>query len=251
MIKNCIMYQIDEKYRNSISVQNEPISKVTLEDCLEKSDSLHKRRISSLIKLAKNEEIALSDKIGDAIVFNANCEFKARKLIASGTSPFVSTSHKVWLREKFGTIISFDAGKKLAAVGNIMISIALFGTPTAINSLKIKKENFHSFVDWLLKSNRGEINRINLRDLEYGGTKFKQIILSGSQLHNSDLFHELFGSANLIKDIGFKSPELRSSKRVISCRITNWGGIVFYTPNMFDVEINEMITNFETYLLKI
>lgn len=246
MIKNCIIYRYSEKFKNKWKVDNNKISESKLKDCLEKAVGLPKPKIKALTEISRNEKISLEGERNEHYIFEVSCEFRVPKLLAAGVSPFVPVNYKIWLRKESSTIVTFDAGRKLAGVGIALLAYATTGDLSSIEHLKLDKINFIKLKDWLLTNEpQGQIRRVTFQNIEYQNMKFKQIALSANQLEDSDLFLKLFDSAQVITNMSFITPPLSASNRPLSCRINYWGGITIYTPNLLDSELSELIRIFE------
>jgi hypothetical protein len=250
MMKNCILYKFADDKKREWNVEPVKIAKCNLMECQKEVTGLKKTRSIALNEIAKNEQLELIEETSDNIIFKSSCDFKGRKLLASENAPFVPTSHEIWVRKGNSTVVVFDSGRKLAQVGLSLIGLALNNSPASIEPVKIGKENFLKFKDWIFASGQqGEISRMTLNDIEYDNLFFKQISLSSPQLYESKIFRDLLNASNVIKDMSFKTPPLRSSERIISGRITNRGGITLYTPGLLNTEIKEIINIFEKKLL--
>lgn len=246
MIKNCIIYRYSEKFRNKWKIDENKIGQSKLEKCIEKAKGFSKSKIRALTEIAQNEKISFEGERDEYYIFGVSCEFRVPKLLAAGVSPFVPANYKIWLRKKSSAIVTFDAGRKLSSVGLALLAYATTGDITSIEHLNLDKDDFIRLKDWLLASEpQGQIKRITFQKIEYGDTKFKQIVLSANQLENSDLFHQLLNSSQLITNMSFMTPPVNASNRPLSCRINYWGGLTIYTPNLLDSEVSELIKIFE------
>lgn len=251
MMRNCILYQFAENHRKIWDVEPERIAKCNLIECSKKTKGVKKPKAIALSDIAKNEHLELVEENDDEYIFKSSCDFKTPKLLASGMTPFVPTSHQIWVRKANSTVIAFDAGRKLAQVGLSLIGLAMDNAPSSITPIRIEKEKFLKFKDWLFSNEQqGEINRMTLGDIEYENLIFKQISLSAPQLCDSRIFKDLLNAATVIKDMSFKTPPLSSSERPISGRITNWGSVTLYTPDLLNVELKEIISILEKNLLR-
>jgi hypothetical protein len=246
MIKNCIIYKYSKEFENQWQVDKRRIDQSKLMDCLEKAEGSTKPKIKALTEIAQGEELSLLEETKEHYIVSTSCEFKVPKLLAAGGSPFVPVSFKIWLRKKSSLVVTFDAGRKLSGVGNALLSYATTENPSSIEHLKLDKNDFLEFKNWLLSSGHtSQIRRINMRNIEYLGWKFKQVVLSADQLEDSRLFNDLLNPTLIISDMSFITPPLKASGRPLSCRINHWGGITIYTPNLLDSEISEFIGVFE------
>lgn len=246
MIKNSIIYKYSEEFENKWAINKDKILKSKLSDCLEKAKGFSKPKLNALIKLAQEEKLLLSDETNEHYILITSCNFRARKLLAGEITPFVPVKFNIWLRKKSSSVVTFDSGRKLSGVGIALLAYATTANPAAIEHLRLEKHDFLNLKDWLLPpEHTGEINRVTMHNIEYGGSKFKQIVLSANQLEDSYLFNELLDPALAIANISFKTPPLNSSGRSLSCRINHWGGLTIYTPNLLNSEISELIGVFE------
>jgi len=244
MIKNCIIYRYSKEFKDKWKIDKNKIERSKLKDCLEKATGFPKPKIKALTEIARNEKILLEEGRDEYHVFRVSCEFRVPKLLAAGVSPFVPVNYKIWLRKESSTIVTFDAGRRLSAVGITLLAYAITGELSSIGHLKLDKSDFIKLKDWLL-TNEGQIRRVTLQKIEHQGMKFKQIVLSANQLENSDLFLQLLNSSQVITNMSFLTPPLNASNRPLSCRINYWGGLTIYTPNLMDSEISELIKIFE------
>jgi len=250
MIKNCIIYRYRGKFIDKWKVDKNLIAKSNLEECLNSSQGFEEKRMKALIELAKNEKLALSGDAEKYQELDVSCEFRMPKLLASGISPFVPVDFKIWLRKKSSVVVTFNAGRKLSSVGISLLSYATTGKPSSIEHIRLEKNDFIKLKYQILSNGSGQIKRITLQNIKHEGLKFKQILLSANQLENSNLFNNLLDSALGVANMSFITPPLESSDRPLSCRISYWGGLAIYTPNLLDSEISELIGIFEDLFME-
>jgi hypothetical protein len=147
----------------------------------------------------------------------------------------------MWLRKDSSLVISFDAGRKLSSIGVTLLSYATTGDAKAISSAKIDMDAFQRLKKWTLSSAEGHIKRIALSDVVSGKTRYKQVMLSSNQLESSALFDNLMESSSRVLSMSFTTPKLESTERSLNCRLTHWGGLTIFTPEILDSEMSELI----------
>lgn len=250
MIKNCIIYKYTDEIKENWKVDKRKFGQSTLEKCLLTAEGFTKKRIKALAGLAKNEKLSLGEETKKHYIANLSSEFRAQKFMAAGNlvPPFIPVNFEIWLRKKSSWVISFNAGRKLSGVAMALLSYATTGNPSSIEHIKMEKEDFLKLKDWLLSENHdvpGQIKRITMYNIEYDSVRFKQIVLNSPQLSTSKLFNQLMDSALAISNLSFITPPLQSTSRPLSCKITHWGGITIYTPDLLDSELSELIAIFE------
>lgn len=231
-------------YEKNLIFEDKEFIHSKLSDCLLNSDSKNKAKINALNQIANKEKVNLLKDTKEHYVIETSCDFKTRKLLAAGDSPFISVKYPIWVRKDNPYVITFDAGRKLSNIGIALVSYATTRNPSYIQNLKIDKDTFLKLKDYVLEDD-GEISRITLKNVNYNNDRFKQIILSGSQLENSNLFNKLSSSAENIDNISFLTPILKGSGRPLRCKINHWGGLTIYTPDLLEAELSALINMFE------
>lgn len=255
MIKNCIIYEYSDEFKNIWDVDERRFAQSTLEQCLQRAEGFAKKRIESFNELSKNAKLSLEEETKNHHIANLSCEFRAQKFIAAGDiiPPFLPVNFKIWLRKESSWVISFDAGRKLSGVALTLLSYATTDIPSSIEPIRLEKENFLQLKNWLLSEDHdipGQIKRITVHDVDYNLVKFKQIVLNAPRLEQSKLFSQLAESALAISNLSFTTPPLKSTSRPLTCKITRWGGITIYTPHLLDSELSELIEIFERLYTK-
>lgn len=250
MIKNCIIYQYSDRLNNRKAVE-EALPESTLERCLQNVEGFRQKRIQALTELVKNERLSLDNESKDHYVVTCSCEFRSRRLIAAVDTPppFVPVNFTIWIRKKTPWAVSFDAGRTLSGAAVTLISYATTGNPSSIKHIKLEKQQFLSLKDWLLAeshSTPGQIRRITMHDIEEDLVRFKQIVLNSGRLEDSQLFNRLLSAASGISDLTFVTPPTKSTNRSLTCKLTYWGCLTLYTPNLLDSEVSELIGNLES-----
>jgi hypothetical protein len=242
MIKNCIIHRIKDGL-DLESRQEKRASEISLRDCLEAAAKTKKRRLEALSKNAKNESFSVEGRNGGIHRFSVSCEFKTRKLTASGSAPFVPVKFPVWLRPKERSAVTFDAGRRLSEVGMNLISCGLGGDPSLIEGVKVNNDDFKGLREWVRSSGDGKIRQVNLKNVTFDDVLYKQIQLTADDLEESGIFPELLESATVVSSMSLVTPKLTSTGRGITCRMNRWGGVSIYTPALLDVEVSELLSD--------
>lgn len=251
MIKNCVIYKYSSEFQNRRTIDQQAFPRSTLERCLQETEGFRRKRIQALAELAKNERLSLNEESKGHYVSTCACEFRSRRLVAATETPapFVPVNFTIWLRKKTPWVISFDAGRRLSGAAIALISYATTGSPVSIEHIKLEKQDFLRLKDWLLRENHsmpGQIRRITMHDIiEENSLRFKQIVLNSARLEDSQLFKRLLNLASAISDLTFVTPPTKSTNRSLTCKITHWGCLTLYTPNLLDSEVSELIGNLE------
>lgn len=250
MIKNCIIYKYSDEFKNRRVIAQQSFPGSTLERCLQEVQGSRRNRIQAFTELAKNERLSLDGESKEHYVATCTCEFRSRRFVAATDAPppFVPVSFTIWLRKETPWIISFDAGRRLSGAAIALISYATTGSPMSIEHFKLEKQDFLRLKEWLLGEDNptpGEIKRITMRDIEENSVRFKQIVLNSARLETSQLFNRLLDFSSAVSDLTFATPSMKSTSRSLTCKITYWGSLTIYTPELLDSELSELIGNLE------
>jgi len=251
MIRNCIIYELGKDHENVKSLKSSSLSNVDIKHCVKSAKGSLQRRINELSNLARNEKLIVKKSNRDNFVFSCSCRFRTRKLIAESDlePPLVPVEFDIWIRREKPVVITFDAGRRLSAIANILLSYAINSDPSVIKPIRLEKNTFNELINWLLSDQRGEsgeITRTTMYWPEIDSFRFKQLVLNAPNLQSAKLFKESLKSAEGISNISFITPPLSSTSRKICCRLSNWGGLTIYTENPLSSEISELIKVLES-----
>jgi len=84
-----------------------------------------------------------------------------------------------------------------------------------------------------------------MKDTRYQNSQYRRVSLSSDYLEESELFNSLLDSTLLVSSLGFWTPDLRSTGRSLSCRLSHWGGLVIYSRELLESELLELIWELE------
>jgi hypothetical protein len=248
VIKNCVIFRYEKSWTKNWVIDEDKVNRANLKNCMTVAQSRQRKRIESLVAMSRKESLSMASTTRKNHVFVSECEYRAPKLLAAGSSVFVPVSHKIWLRKSGSLVVSFDAGRKLSSIGVTLLSYATTGSVSAISKEQLDKNAFMRIKEWALSAADGHIKRITLSNVMSDKIRFKQIVLSSSQLESSELFDDLVESSSRVLNMSFTTPKLDASSRSLNCRLTHWGGLTIYTPDILDSEMSELIDVMEREL---
>lgn len=181
----------------------------------------------SQLDLVKKGVLRQRETLGDYEVFEFSCKYIARH----GTSQVtVGRDNELWQSKKGVLVVSFGFPRNVAKVAMKFLSLAIFGDYSLINSFNISNADFFKLREKIQELN-GAITQLDVRGVSWGGGQLKQLQIKGRGLERIPGFDEVFKKAKRISSMGFSFPNLNSSIRHISFRISDWGGGQIYSPS--------------------
>jgi len=181
----------------------------------------------SELELVKEGELRQRETLGDYMVFEFACKYIARH----GTSLVtVERSIELWRSKKGVLLISFGFPRKVANVATKLLSLAIFGDYSLINSFNFTNSDFSKLKKKVQKLG-GTIIQLEVRGVSWGGGQLRHLQIKGRGLEKIPGFDEVFDKTKKISSIGFLLPNLNNSTRHISFRILDWGGGQIYSPS--------------------
>jgi len=246
MLNSIILHKIDS---NNLRFEKEIIETVNLEMCLTKSSGRNETLIRGLIDKTKDEKLSLINVGENNTRFNLTCEYQTSVPLAAGMKPFVPITHDIVLRNKSNYVISYNIGRKISRISTTLIGFALCDNPGTVNPISLDKNDFLNVINWITQSPlEGQIKSVSVKDTRYQNSQYRHASLSSNYLEESQLFNDLLDSTPFVASLGFETPEIRSTGRSLSCRLSHWGGLVIYSRELLDVEILELIHEIERLL---
>lgn len=213
---------------------------------LTKSSGRNETLISGLIDKTKDEKLSLINVGQNYTRFNLTCEYQTSVPLAAEMKPFVPIAFDIVLRNTSNYVISYDIGRIISRIGTTLIGFALCDNPEAVNPVSFDKNDFLTVITWVTRSSMaGQIKSVSMKDTRYENSPYRRASLSSDYLEESDLFNKLLDSTPFVSNLGFETPELRSTGRSLSCRLSHWGGLVIYSRDLLESELLELIHEFE------
>lgn len=181
----------------------------------------------SELELVKEGELRQLETLGDYTVFEFSCRYTARH----GTSLVtVERIIELWQSNKGVLVISFGFPRKVAKVAMKLLSLAIFGDYSLINSFDLTNSDFFELKKRVQKLD-GTVTQLEVRGVSWGGGQLRHLQIKGRGLEKIPGFDEIFEKAKRINSMGFSLPNLNNSTRHISFRVLDWGGGQFYSPS--------------------
>jgi hypothetical protein len=205
-----------------------------------------KKRLKDLTEYCRKGRLIPKDGIRDFHVAEFQGEARVRRLSASGNveMPFVPANFSVWLGKRTPWVVVFDAGRRLAAAANAILGDAVSSDATAVKSVSLAKPVFAGLKRWAASRSEGaagSILRATLQSVTSGRASFRQVVLRAESLESSPIFNDFFASAQTVSNMTFSTPKLTSASRSVCCKLSYWGSITLYTPEVLDSEIEELL----------
>ena len=181
----------------------------------------------SELDLVKEGVLKRQETLGDYTVFEFSCSYTARH----GTSLVdVGRDIELWRSKKGVLVVSFGFPRNVAKVATKLLSLAIFGDHSLINSFNITNSDFFELRKKVQELG-GTITQLEVRGVSWGGGQLGHLRLKGRGLETIPGFDEVFKKAKRISSMGFSLPNLNSSTRHISFRVLDWGGGQIYSPS--------------------
>jgi len=193
-------------------------------------DELKKTQETSLISeldLVKEGTLKRQEALGDYTLFEFSCKYTARLGTSLAT---VARDIELWRSKKGVLVISFGFPRNVAKVATKLLSLAIFGDHSLINSFTITNSDF-VMLGRRIEELGGTITQLDVRGVSWGGGQLGHLQIKGRGLERIPGFDEVFKKAKRISSMGFSIPNLNSSTRHISFRISDWGGGQVYSPS--------------------
>lgn len=193
-------------------------------------DELKKTSGTSLISeldLVKEGVLKRQETLGDYTVFEFSCKYTARHGTARVT---VKREIELWRSKKGVLVVSFGFPEKVAKVATKLLSLAIFGDHSLINSFNITNSDFFKLKRKAQKLG-GTVTLLEVRGVSWGGGQLRHLQIKGRNLEKIPGFDEVFEKAKRISSMGFSLPSLNNSTRHISFKIVDWGGGQIYSPS--------------------
>lgn len=143
----------------------------------------------------------------------------------------ISAEFTLWQIKRSPLVVAFDIPRAVARVGVALVSMVLYGNPFAIRPINITREDFARL--WkIVRDRQGKLVRIHVKRRGISGkveltTPNPRIGLE-EEYPNID-FGKLLESASIVHSLGF-SLLPPAVERLISFRVTRWGGGQIYSP---------------------
>ena len=151
----------------------------------------------------------------------------------------VSAEFTLWQIKESPLVTGFDIPRAVARIGVALASMILYENPFSMKPVNIMREDFIRLRE-LIQAKGGKLTRIHVKKRGIFG-KFEltasNIKVGLEEEYPNIDFNELLRSASAIHSVGFSllPPVV---ERLISFRITRWGGGQIYSPSEpFDYEI--------------
>jgi len=143
-----------------------------------------------------------------------------------------SAEFTLWQIKESPLVTAFDVPRAVARIGVALASMMLYGNPFAMKPINITRKDFIRLKE-LIQTKRGKLTRIHVKRRGI----FGKVELTASNIKvgleeeypNID-FNELLRNASIIHSLGF-SLFPPAVERLISFRITRWGGGQIYSPS--------------------
>ena len=243
MLRNLIFHKIDS---TNLRFDKEIIETINLEMCLTKSSGRNQTLIKGLIDKTKDEKLSLINVGENNTRFNLTCEYQTSVPLAAGLKPFVPIAYDIALRNLSNYVISYDIGRTISRIGTTLIGFALCDNPGAVNPVSLDKNDFLTVINWVTQSSLvGQVKSVSMKDTRYQNSQYRRVSLSSDYLEKSDLFNSLLDSTLFVSSLGFVTPDLQSTGRSLSCRLSHWGGLVIYSRELLESELLELIWELE------
>lgn len=181
----------------------------------------------SELEVVEEGELKQSETLGEFAAFEFSCKYIARH----GTSLVaVRRDIELWQSKRGVLVISFGFPRKVAKVGTKLLSLAIFGDHSLINSFALSNSDFFRFKEKVQELG-GTITQLEVEGALWGEGQLRHLQLKGRGLEDIPGFSEVLGRAKRISSMGFSLPGLNDSIRHISFRILDWGGGQLYSPS--------------------
>jgi len=179
------------------------------------------------LELVKEGELRQQETLGDYTVFEFSCRYTARH----GTSLVtVERNIELWQSKKGVLVISFGFPSKVAKVATKLLSLAIFGDYSLINSFDLTNSDFFKLKERVQKLG-GTITQLEVGGVSWGGGQLRHLQMKGRGLEKIPGFDGVLKSALKISSMGFLLRGLSKSARHVSFRVTDWAGGQIYSPS--------------------
>ncbi len=148
----------------------------------------------------------------------------------------ISVIHFLWVRKRSPIIVFMDIVKRsLSKLLMEALSYAIYGRPDVIQPLSLRFEDFESLEAWikgegLETTSKGFIRRAVFGDTVIEESHLDEVSVKRTPLETQPIFKNVKEGSRRWISLTFVTPLIEEIGTRISCRITNNGSIMIYTP---------------------
>ncbi len=225
----------------------------------EKDDKVGLRRLDSLSKII----VGLNGRFSKVRATSKDARlifsylFRGRYSYISGGERRIGEyevlmEHNIWVRTLSGLMVLFDVPKRRIAYALAqLISLRLYGDIVLVNPLHLERSHLSSIERWVTSKEHevtGNIIRATFRRAQVNGTILDEVSIKKEGLDVTEAYFKVKSSAHEISALTFVTPLLPEIGRRVTCKLDNRGGLMIYTPNLRDVDIEVIISRLERVL---
>lgn len=222
----------------------------------ESNDKLGMRRMESLSKIIVDLRGGMSRLRATSkdarLIFSYTLRRKIY-YISGGKRKFneqeLDIEHDVWVRTSSNMLIVLDSpSRRISNAIGQLVSLKLFNDPSLILPLRLERRHVEAIESWITAKEHevaGNIIRVTFRRASINGSVVEEISLKKEGLDATEIYPKLKSSAHTIASITFVTPLLPEIGRRITCRIDSYGGLLIYTPNLREVDLEVLINKLE------
>ena len=160
--------------------------------------------------------------------------------------------HDVWIRVISGLLIIFDApNKRIARAIAQLASLRLYGDTTSASPLHLERSHINALEKWVTAKEHevsGNIIRATFKRARIGDTVLDEVSIKREGLDITDIYSKVKSSAHEISSITFVTPLLPEIGKRITCKLDSRGGLLIYTPNLREVDIEVVLSKLENVM---